>query len=170
MSRGCAFASGAELGEDLPDGADSGPVGRQEDEVGAPGPDGGSCGLDLVAAQIVQDDDVARREGWGQDLLDIEHEEFAVDGTVDHPWRVDAVVAQGGDEGLGLPVAEGGVGLQAFAPHPPAAQGRHVGLHPGFVDEHQARDGDPALVGLPPLTLAAPRAGARLLLRQQGFF
>jgi hypothetical protein len=39
----------------------------------------------------------------------------AVDRAVDHPRCVEAVVAQGGDEGLGVPVAERRVIYQPFA-------------------------------------------------------
>ena len=52
-----------ELGEDLFDGIEVGAVGRQEDEVGAFGSDDGAGGLAFVAAEVVQDDDFARREG-----------------------------------------------------------------------------------------------------------
>ena len=100
-----------ELGEDLFDGVEVGAVGRQEDQVSAPGSDGGAGGLGFVAAEVVQNDDIAWREGRGEDLLDIEEEEFAVDRAVDHPGRIDAVMAQGGDEGQGLPVAVGRIGL-----------------------------------------------------------
>ena len=50
-----------ELGEDLFDGIEVGAVGRQEDEVSAFGSDDGASGLTFVAAEIVQDDDIARR-------------------------------------------------------------------------------------------------------------
>jgi hypothetical protein len=102
-----------ELGEDLFDGVQVGAVGRQEDQVRAPGSDGGAGGLALVAAEVVQDDHVAGSQRRGEDLLDVEAEELAVDRTVDHPGRIDAVVAQGGDEGQGLPVAVGRIGPQA---------------------------------------------------------
>ncbi len=61
-----------ELGEDLFDRVEVGAVGRQEEQMGASGSDGGAGGLALVAAEVVEDDDVARREGRGEDLLDVE--------------------------------------------------------------------------------------------------
>jgi hypothetical protein len=61
-----------ELGEDLFDGIEVGAVGRQEDEVGAFGSDDCASGLTFVAAEIVQDDDIARREGRSENLLDVE--------------------------------------------------------------------------------------------------
>ena len=111
----------------------------------------------------------ALREGGGEDGLDIEQEEFAVDRPIDHPRGVDAVVSQGGDEGQGLPVSVRRIGLEAPPACSPAAQGRHVGLDPGFINEHQPRRVDPALVGLPTRSLARD-IRPYLLLGQQSFF
>ena len=63
----------------------------------------------------------------------------------------------------------GRVGPQALAAWRPAAQGRHVGLHPRLVDEHQARGGDLRLMGLP-ARAPARHVRACLLLGQQSFF
>ena len=70
--------------------------------MGPSGPDRSAGGFSLVAAEVVQDDNVAWRERGGEYLLDVEPEEFAVDRAVDHPGRVDAIVTQGGDEGEGV--------------------------------------------------------------------
>ena len=40
-----------------------------------------------------------------ENLLDIELEALAVDRSVDEPGRIDAIVAQCGQEGHGLPMA-----------------------------------------------------------------
>ena len=69
-----------EFGEHLLDGIEVGAVGRQEEQMRALGPDRGACGLALVTAEIVQNDDVARRERRGQDPLDVEQEQFALIG------------------------------------------------------------------------------------------
>ena len=52
--------------------------------------------------------------------FDIKREQFAVHGTVDHPGRVQPVMAQGGDEGLGVSVAKGHMVDKArpFGDHP----------------------------------------------------
>ena len=100
-----------ELGEHLFDGIEVGAVGRQEDEVGAFGSYDGASGVAFVAAEVVQDDDIARRESRGENLLDVEEEDFAVDRAIDHPRRINPVVAQRGDESQGLPMAVGRVGL-----------------------------------------------------------
>lgn len=68
----------------------------------APGADGGAGGLALVAAEVVHDHHVAGGEGGSQDLLDIDEEGLAVDRPVGHEGGVDAVAAQGGDEGQGV--------------------------------------------------------------------
>lgn len=60
-------------------------------------------------------------------------------------------------------------GGKALALRSPAAQWRHVGLDPGFVDEDEAARIDPGLMRLPTLTLAGDiRPG--LLGWQHGFF
>jgi hypothetical protein len=122
-----------------------------------------------VAAEVVQDDDIAGRESRGEDLFDLEEEGFAVDRPIDHPRRIDPVVAERGDEGQGLRMAVGRVGLQPSSPRSPAPQGRHVGLHPGLVDEHEPRGRDPALMSLPSRPLSGD-VRTRLFFCQQRFF
>jgi len=68
-----------ELGEDLLDRIEIGTVGRQEDEPGAGGADGVAHRLSLMTAKIVEDHDVARRQGGSQQLDDISLEGDAVD-------------------------------------------------------------------------------------------
>ena len=62
-------------------------------------------GFSFMGAKIVEDDDVVGLEGWDQKLLDIGAKALAVDRTVEHAGRLDAVVAQRGEEGRGLPFA-----------------------------------------------------------------
>ena len=60
-------------------------------------------------------------------------------------------------------------GLETLPARSPAAQGRHVGLDPGLVDEDEPLRLDAPLMGLP----AGPLTGdvrPRLLGRQHGFF
>ena len=93
-----------ELGKDLLDGIEVRAVRRQEEEVRACGPDGTTDSLALMAAEIVEDDDVALGERGHEDPLDIEGKEFAVDRPIDDPRGIDAVAAQGGNECQGFPV------------------------------------------------------------------
>ena len=72
-----------QFGEDLFDGVEVGGIGRQEQKPGSASPDGAAHRLALVAAKIVEDDDVARKlQRWGQKLIDIGPEALAVDWTV----------------------------------------------------------------------------------------
>ena len=132
----------------------SGGAGGQEAEFRTCGPDGTAYGGGLVAAWVVPDDDVVRVQGRGQDLLDTGSEYVAVDWTVDHPRCSDRVMAQGCDEGHGVPVTEGGLSDQALAPSSPSPQRGHVGLGPGFINEDKPSDVNLALMRLPAPTLA----------------
>jgi hypothetical protein len=97
--------------------------------------------LPFVAAEIVQDDDIAGREGRVENLLDVEEEGLAVDRPVDHPRRIDPVMAQGGDEGQGFPMGVGRIGLEPSSPRPPAAQGRHVLVFTQVSSMNMSREG-----------------------------
>ena len=61
----------------------------------------------------------------------------------------------------GLPMAVRHMVNQPFALSAPAAQRRHVGLHPGLIDEHQPLDVDARLILAPP---GAPLGNVRPLL------
>ena len=104
-----------------------------------------------MAAEIVEDDDVALFQGRNEDLLDVELEERAVDRTVDDPRRSDAIEAQRPDEGHRPPVTVRNALLEALAAWPPAAQRGHVGLDPGLVDEHEPLGIDATLIRFPAL-------------------
>ena len=58
-----------------------------------------------MGAEIVENDNVARLQGRREELLDIGAEAFAVDRPVEQAGRIDAVVAQRGEESRGLPAA-----------------------------------------------------------------
>lgn len=55
-------------------------------------PDGVADGFSHVRAEIVENDGVSQLQGRTQFGLDIEAEEFAVDRSVEHPGRGDAVI------------------------------------------------------------------------------
>jgi hypothetical protein len=93
-----------ELGEDLLDRVEVGRVGREEDELCAGRTDRLADGGAFAAGVVVEDDDVARREGGSEELLDRGQEAHAVDRLVEYARRVDAIVTQGSDEGHRPPV------------------------------------------------------------------
>jgi len=158
-----------ELGEELLDGVQVRAVGRQKEHVGSGLPDGASCRLAFVAAEIVEDHDIAFGKGRRQYLLDVEGEELPVDGAIDDPRGIDAIDPQGCDEGERLPVPVRNSRRQALSPRSPAAQRRHIGLDPGLIDEGEPFRIDAMLVGLPSLPLASD-VRPILLGRQNAFF
>ena len=157
------------LGEGLLDRIEVGRVWRQEAEGCAGSPDALAHGGGFVAAEIVHDDDVAWFEDRDELLLDIGAEARAVDRSVEDAGSGEPVAARGAEEGHCAPVAVRGKAAQALAPRPPAAQRRHVGLDPGFVDEDQPAGIEAALPGSPPLSLAGD-VGPGLLKGEQRFF
>ena len=93
-------------------------------------PDSSTNGGGFVAAEVVQNDNVAGRESRDQYLFDISSEDFGVDRSLEDPGRVDPIMAQGGEEGHGAPMPEGGATLEAHAARPPTAQRSHIGFGP----------------------------------------
>jgi hypothetical protein len=140
---------GLELGEDLFDGVEVGGVFRQEYQAGSDIPDRLAHRLSFVGSEIVEDDDVARLQSRHEELIDIGAETLAVDGSVKQAGRVDAVVAQGGEERRGLPLALRDLVDEARSPWRPAAKPCRVGLRPGLIDEDQTPGINVPLVGAP---------------------
>src|SRR5690606_677313 len=98
---------GLEFGKGHLDGVEIGAVGRQEHEPGANVPQGFCCLRAVMAGEIIQNDNVTPVQRWGELGVYVGLEAHAVHRSTEHPRRIQTVVAQGGDEGLGAPVAEG---------------------------------------------------------------
>ena len=136
----------------------------------------GACGLDRLAhrlsfvrSQIVENDDVVGLESWDQELLDIGAKALAVDRTVEQARRLDAVVAQGGEKGRGVPMPMRDLVDEPLAARRPAVKPRHVGLGPGLVEKEQALRINALLIGAPsPPMTAYVRAIA--LVRDERLF
>ena len=168
-----------ELGESLLDRIEIGRVFRQEQEPGAAL---GQClrrprafvNVQIISANEVRrgDDDIAPPEAWGELGADIAVECGTIHGSLDDPGGNKLMAAQAGDEGLRLPLAERSVGDEPFSLQAASAQGRHVGLDAGLVDEDQPC----RLTAHERLAAVAPRPADRLdvstffLRRQQRFF
>src|SRR5690348_722195 len=127
-----------ELGEGVFDGIEVGAVGRQIEQPCACRFDGLANACDLVGGQIVHDDDVAGTQGRCQHLLAPGSKDLAIHRPVEQHRGDEAVEGQAADEGDGLPVPVRDGGAAALALRGPAAQARHVGREPAFVDENQA--------------------------------
>ena len=81
----------------------------------------------------------------------------------------DAVVAQGGEESRGLPLALRDLVDEALSPWRPAAQAGHIGFRPGFIDEDQPPGVDELLIGSPSFAVAT-YVGAILLACDKSLF
>ena len=123
----------------------------------------------FVGSQIVEDDDVVALEGRDEELLDVGEKPLAVDRAVEHAGRVDAIVAQRGQEGRGLPVAVRDLGDEPFSARRPAVGPGHVGLGPGLVDEDETRRIG-ALLMASPAPAVALDVRTILLARDQRLF
>ena len=134
-----------------------------------PSPDGGPDGGGLVAAKVVQDDDIAGMQRGDQHLLGKDAEDVRVDRAVEDPGRVDPVMAQRSEEGHGIPVAKPGLGEHAMTALTAASQRSHVGLGPCLINEDKVLRINRALILLPPCPLARD-IGAVLFTGQHAFF
>jgi hypothetical protein len=137
--------------------------------VGAGVADGAADQLSLVAAEIVEQDDIADPQGRNKKLDDPGEEERSIDRAVDDAGSDDAVAAQPGQEGHGGPAAVRHMRDQTLTTRRPAMRAGHAGLGPGLVDEHQALGINPALVA-PPACALAGDVGPLLFGGAQGFF
>lgn len=135
---GDASELGLELGEGHFDRVEIGTVGRQEEEPGASFGQALGRTVALMDREIVEDDDVALGQCWGELGLDVEIEGDAIHGLVDDPWCGQAMAAQAGDEALSLPMPEGGRGGQPLPTRAAAPQPDHLGVDRGLVDEDDA--------------------------------
>ena len=123
--------------------------------------------------EVVEDDDVAGPQGGRELGGDVDLECRAIHGALDDPGGDEFIAAQARDEGLGLPLAEGRIDRdEPLSARAPPAQGRHVGLDAGLIDE----DEPCGLIAHQGLTLVDPRPARRLDVRafflrgQQRFF
>ena len=126
-----------EFGEGQLDWVEIGTVWRQIQQPGAGGLDRLADPGDLVRTEIVHDDDVAVDQRGNQHLLDVGEEQLAIDCAVEHAGGNQAVLAQPGNEGGGVPVPVRYRTNQPFAPFGPAVEPDHIGLGPGFINEDQ---------------------------------
>jgi len=157
------------LGEDLLDRVEVWGVGREECEPRSCRHNRIADSARAVTAEIVDDDDVTRRQARHQELFDIGAEQSAIDRAVDHTRRKQRIDPQGGQERQRLPAAVGREALEALTFRPPAADRRHVGLDPRLIDENEAR-GIEMRHGLAPSPAPPHHVDPVLLSRQQCFF
>ena len=91
----------------LLDRIEVGGVFGQEPQAGFYSPEHGGDRLCLVAAEVVENDDVAGPQGRDQDLLDIGSEAFAIDRAIEDAGGGELIEAQRTQESEGLPAPLG---------------------------------------------------------------
>src|SRR4051794_7163872 len=116
----------------------------------------------LVARQVVDDDDVARRERRHEDLSHVLQEALAIDGAVEELGGGHAAQPQPGNERglLAVPVRDRRA--QAHSSRRAAVQASHVGGGKALVDEHELRRIEIEL-GFEPVLTSLHHVGAVLL-------
>ncbi len=112
---------------------------RQKPELRVDGFDRSSHRGALVTRQVVQDDDVAGRERWHQDLLDVGQKTGAVDRPIKHGWRGEACHAQRPEKRRGVPAAIRRVVGDPGAGQPTAIAANQIGPHTTLIEKHEAR-------------------------------
>ncbi len=160
---------GLELCEGEFDGIEVRGIGRQVEQESTGRLDGFAHPGDLVARQVVHDDDVAGGEAGGEHLLHIGLEGGTVHGAVQDHRRGEARCPQAGDEGGRLPVAPGDRGVQTPALQAAPPEPGHVGLGTRFIDKDKAFRLQPALPATPSPALGG-HVGAFLFRRVRRFF
>jgi len=122
-----------------------------------------------VAAKIVENDDVARRQCRNQAALHPEREGVAIDRAIEDEGRDDPVASQPGEEGERFPMPMRNPGEQGLASGRPAPRAGHVGFHPGLIDKDEPRGIKLVLMRFP--AFPEPRhLRAQLLACYQRFF
>ncbi len=105
----------------------------KEEQFGARCSDRPANGFPLVAAKIIHHHEVASSKRGHKHLLDISFEAFAIDRTVEHKRRLDAIMPKGGHKGQGFPMAVRNFGHEPCAARRPSPERRHVRLRPRLI-------------------------------------
>src|SRR5262245_41531940 len=123
----------------------------------------------FMEGYVVGHHDVATLERWGQTLLYVSQECFAIHGSFDQHGSHDAGLTQASDKRHRLPVSHRRVREQPLSARVPTVEAHHIGRDCGFVDKHQASSVKPALLANP-ASARASHVGSLALCRPQAFF
>jgi hypothetical protein len=93
-----------------------------------------------MAAEIVEDDNVASMKCGAQELLNPSHEQFTVHGSIYHHGSGQLMATQASDKGRRLPIAEGCRTDASSASGSTAMASRHVGRGSGLVNKYKLLD------------------------------
>ena len=135
--------------------------------MGSPSADGVAGRFTLVTAEIVEDDNLTPCQGGCQ--LDIEGEEFAVDGTVDEPGRADPIAARAATKVMVFQCPKGADPRRRCPLSPQPRNGAMLVFIQVSFDEDQARRHRSRLDG-PSSASACGRCRRDLARRAEAFF
>lgn len=167
-SEGGFSQQGLALGKELLDGSRIGRARRQIAQLCPCRFDGFAYASHFVTAQVVGNDDVAGPERGTEEIPDVGQKRCPIHRAI-HERSRQAVMAQSGERGGGLPVTVRNGTDTALPLVGPAIAPRHPGAGAGFVKKHQPRGIKLALPSLP-LTTRLLHVRPFLLAGVQGFF
>jgi len=96
--------------------------------------------LDFVGGEVVEDERVTRAQLRTEHPLKISRENLGIDGAFDQKGSLDAVMAQGRNEGGALPVAVRDGADTTLAHQTAAMVASHLGVQACFINKHQLAD------------------------------
>ena len=103
----------------------------------------------LVTRQVIHDDDVARREGRDQDLLNVGEEARAIDRAIKHGRGGEACHPERREKRRGVPASIGRVVRHAGAVEPAAIPPDEVRSYATFIEKHEPRGVEVGRRGVP---------------------
>lgn len=160
---------GFEFGEGQFDGVEVRAVGREVEQLGSASRDGLRSSANFVAGEVIADDQVARGQFRGEDLLEVGDEHRAIHWPINEQRRAEPVMAQRGDEGIGLPMTVRDRAQAASTPVGPAIQAGHLGVESSLIQEDQPAH-FPLQALLPPNGTRVPQFRPVLFGGAQRFF
>lgn len=125
-----------------------------------------------MGGKVVENNDVPRRQDWGQLGFHIAREHFAVHGAIDYERRNQAVAPQSGNEGLCFPMTEWCGCSEAFAFWGTPPEPGHFRCSASLIEKYQPMrfSAHDRLAFLYPFKSLLLNVGPLLFGGQQGFF
>ena len=147
-----------------------GAVGRQIAQRRARGLNSLAHTVDLVRAEVIHHDDVARVQLRRQHLLDPGDEGLAVDGAIQDAGCGQAAFTQSAHKRGGVPVTTRRSSQATLAPRGSTTRRRHAGRRPGLVEKDQTACLQRSSLGRPRPHAPLLRLGALARWRGWSFF
>ena len=144
-------------------------VRRQKPEMRAGTLDGRADVGVFVHGEVVEDDDIPGPQRGHEHLLDVGAKARGVDRPIEHGGRRQRLGAQGGDDGLRVPMTARGVVVEAGPTRTPAVAAQQVGGYAALVQKDVATgvvQGQP----LPPVATLRRDVRPSLFVGVYGFF